>query len=291
MNYRHSFHAGNFADVLKHGVLARVLEYLAAKDKPFTVIDTHAGAGLYDLEDSDSNRTLEYRDGIARILNDAQAPAFLAPYFRTVDAENPAGGLRHYPGSPVIARRLLRRGDHLMLCELHAPTRALLEDVFAHDKRTRIFDLDAYTAVKSFLPPTPRRGLLLIDPPFEKTDEFDRLAAAVADMLERWAGGILIAWFPIKQRRAVADFKAQVAALPLPSSLWVELLVRGEEDQTRFNGCGLLILNPPWTLFDELAVLLPYLKTRLAQTGGARFALERLGRREADAGATPSRRA
>lgn len=277
MNYRHSFHAGNFADVLKHAILARVIEYLSAKDKPFTMIDTHAGAGLYDLEDSDSNRTLEYRDGIGRILHDAAAPPCLAPYFATVRAENPDGALRFYPGSPVVARRLTRRGDHLMLSELHGPTRALLEDVFAHDKRTRTFDLDGYRAVKSFLPPTPRRGLILIDPPFEKTDEFERLAQAVADMIERWATGILIAWFPIKQRRAVADFKAAVSALELPPSLWVELLVRGEEDQTRFNGCGLLIVNPPWTLSEDLAALLPYLKNRLGQAAGARALMEKIG--------------
>lgn len=289
MNYRHSFHAGNFADVLKHAVLACVLDYLGRKDKPFTVIDTHAGAGLYDLTDEDSNRTLEYRDGIGRILYDGQAPACLAPYFQTIRAENEDGDLRFYPGSPVIARRLLRRFDHLMLCELHAPTRAALEEVFVADKRTRIFDLDGYLAVKSFLPPTPRRGLVLIDPPFERTDEFERLHAAIADMIGRWATGILIAWFPIKQRRAVTDFKAAVRALDLPPSLWVELSVRGEEDQTRFNGSGLLILNPPWTLRESLAALLPFLVARLGQTTGARFVLEGIGRKEA--AAAPSRRA
>lgn len=279
MNYRHSFHAGNFADVLKHAVLARVLTYLGEKDKPFTVLDTHAGAGLYDLDERDSSRTLEYRDGIARLVNDPAAAPFFAPYVQTVRQENEAGGLRFYPGSPVIARRLLRRGDHLMLCELHAPTRASLAAVFAHDRRTRIFDLDGYTAVKSFLPPNPRRGLVLIDPPFEKTDEFERLADAVGDMIARFANGILMAWFPIKQRRAVAAFKAAVAAMPLPPALWVEFLVREEVDETRFNGCGLLILNPPWTLAQALDEALPYLKARLQQAAGARYCLERLSPR------------
>lgn len=277
MNYRHSFHAGNFADVLKHAVLARVLEYLAEKDKPFTVVDTHAGAGLYDLEGEESGRTLEYRDGIGRLMADPAPPPMLAPYLACVAAENAAGALRLYPGSPVIARRLLRRGDHLMLCELHPPTRALLEEVFEGDRRTRIFDLDGYTAVKSFLPPTPRRGLILIDPPFEKPDEFERLAAAVGDMLERWAKGLLIAWFPIKQRAAARSFRAAIESLALPPALWVELLIRGETDQTRFNGCGLLILNPPWTLQAELSGLLPYLVGRLGQAAGAGFRLERLG--------------
>lgn len=276
MNYRHSFHAGNFADVLKHAVLARVLEYLAEKDKPFTVIDTHAGAGLYDLEGEASSRTLEYRDGIARLLV-SPAPPMLAPYLACVAAENPEGPLRLYPGSPVIARRMLRPGDHLMLCELHAPTRALLEEVFAGDRRTRIFDLDGYTAVKSFLPPTPRRGLILIDPPFEKTDEFDRLAGAVGDMVERWPTGTLIAWFPIKQRRAVEAFRRAISQPSLPPALWIELLIRGEEDQTRFNGCGLLIVNPPWTLTGELQSVLPRLVATLGQAAGAGFRLDPLG--------------
>ncbi|MSO73562.1 MAG: 23S rRNA (adenine(2030)-N(6))-methyltransferase RlmJ [Alphaproteobacteria bacterium] len=275
MNYRHSFHAGNFGDVLKHVVLTLVIEHLKLKPTPFAVIDTHAGTGRYDLQATESARTGEYRDGIARVLAWRDPPAELAPYLAVVRAMNEAeaGRLRWYPGSPRLARALMRRGDRLFATELHPADFAALAAEFANDRRTKTIMLDGYQALAAFVPPRERRAVVLVDPPFEVPGEFERLVEGVRAAHRRFASGIYLLWYPIKARAAIDQFHAALVASGLRRILLVELLVRTPTDEERLNGCGLIVINPPHTLAEALARLLPSLARVLAEekSGTARL--------------------
>lgn len=272
MNYRHAFHAGNHCDVLKHAALALTLSRLVAKDKPFAVLDTHAGRGLYDLDSDAAARSGEHLGGIARVFGDRDAPAALGPYIHAVRRQNPFGGLRWYPGSPAIVRDALRSGDSVKLCELHPEERQALETAMAGDRRIRIFDRDGYQAVRAFLPPPERRGLVLIDPPFEMPGEFERLAAAIAGGFERWASGVFMIWRPIKDEDGYAGFLRAVSGIAIGKTLSVELSVAPRSDNT-LTGSGLFVINPPFGLADKLAEFLPYLATMLAVAPGGGWAL------------------
>lgn len=272
MNYRHAFHAGNHCDVLKHAALVLVLARLAAKDKPFIVLDTHAGRGLYDLDSDEARRSGEHLGGIVRIIDDAGAPDALRPYLDAVRRHNPFGGLRWYPGSPSIARDALRRGDGLKLCELHPEERAALEAQMAGDPAVRIFERDGYQAVRAFLPPVERRGLVLIDPPFEKPGEYERLADALFDGVKRWASGTFMIWRPIKDDDGYRAFDRKIAALGLEKTLIAELSVAARA-ANKLTGSGLFIVNPPYGLAEALEEILPYLAVRLAAAEGAGWAL------------------
>jgi 23S rRNA (adenine2030-N6)-methyltransferase len=274
VNYRHAFHAGNFGDVAKHAALCLILDHLRLKDKPFVVLDSHAGIGVYDLAADEPNRTGEYRAGVARLFGETAPAPSLLPYLGVVRAFNPDGALRRYPGSPAIVRHMLREGDHLMACELHPVDHATLAAAMQGDARVRVYALDGYLALKAFLPPKPRRGLVLIDPPFEATDEFSRLIEAVRGAHRRWASGIYLIWLPIKDRRAVATFYGELAMTGIPRILRAELMVRASGDAEGFDGCALVIINPPWTLTGSLNRLLPVLAQRLAVDDGAGFAMD-----------------
>ncbi|MBI5165251.1 MAG: 23S rRNA (adenine(2030)-N(6))-methyltransferase RlmJ [Magnetospirillum sp.] len=277
MNYRHVYHAGNFADVLKHAVLALVVDYLKRKDAGFLYLDTHAGLGSYDLGAIEAEKTGEWRDGIGRILAAAAAPAALAPYLAAVRACNGGDGpLRRYPGSPIVVRALARPQDRLALVELHPDDAAGLKTLFAGDRRVGVHHGDGYAALKALLPPPERRGVVLIDPPFEARDEFLRLRRGVATAMARWATGQYLVWYPIKGRPAVARFHADLAMLGLPDSLVVELMVKPGDDPLTLNGCGLVAINPPWILRDVLAEVLPYLAEVLGGDAGS-YRLEPLG--------------
>ena len=208
MNYRHAFHAGNFADVIKHIVLVRILLYLQEKDAAFRVIDTHAGAGRYDLTGEEAERSGEWLTGIARILQarfSESALPLIAPYLDIVRAFNPQpGNLTVYPGSPLIARALLRPQDRLTACEVEDKARKALIDSLRRDTQARVVDLDGWTALPAFVPPKERRGLVLIDPPFEAKDEFERLAAGFSEAFAKWPTGSYVLWYPAKSRRATA---------------------------------------------------------------------------------------
>lgn len=281
MNYRHAYHAGNFADVLKHAVLALVIEYLKRKPAPFRVIDTHAGPGRYALASPEAGKTGEWRSGIARLIGPDSPPLtgeparLLAPYLAAVRTDNPAGALDFYPGSPLIARRLLRETDTLIANELHPEDQAALAALFRRDAIAKVMHLDGWVALRSLLPPRERRGVVLIDPPFEQEGEFDRLAQGLADGLERFATGVYLAWYPIKDPKPVARFHRTLQtarhAAPL---LCAELMIRRGTDPERLNGCGLLIANPPFTLEGELALLLPELARRLAADKGSGHRLD-----------------
>ena len=273
MNYRHIYHAGNFADVLKHAVLARVIAHLKQKSQPFRVIDTHAGAGLYDLGSPEAQKTGEWRDGIGRVLADtppAEISAILAPYLDVVRAENGGGpDLTCYPGSPLIARRLMRRTDRLVANEAHPEDAARLKALFAGDPAVKTLALDGWTALKALLPPKERRGVVLIDPPFEEPGEFGRLVEALAAAHRRFATGTVLLWYPVKDPRAARAFCRDAAARAIPKLLSAELFVGTPRADGELAGSGLLILNPPFTLEAALARLLPYLARTLAKGSGA----------------------
>jgi 23S rRNA (adenine2030-N6)-methyltransferase len=276
MNYRHAFHAGNFADVLKHAVLASVIDYMKRKDAPFRVIDTHAGRGLYDLAGDEAARTGEWREGIGRLLGSSEpslgraAEEFLAPYLGVVRAFNADGELHTYPGSPLIAQALIRPQDRLIANELHPEDNAELRRSLRRDPRTQVLGLDGWQALKSLLPPVERRGVVLVDPPFEQPGELDRLVKGLDDAVRRFATGTVMLWYPIKDPAAARRLEAALCDLDQPKLLIAELLLRAPVDLQRLNGCALAILNPPYVLPQMLEEALPPLARLLSQGAGAR---------------------
>ena len=284
MNYRHAFHAAGFADVIKHIVLVRVLTYLHEKPAAFRVIDSHAGAGLYDLTSDQARRGGEWLTGIARILqarfSEATA-ALLKPYLDVVRAFNPqANMLAAYPGSPLFARALLRPQDRLTACEVEPSARKALIDALRNDQQARVVDLDGWVALPAFVPPNERRGLVLIDPPFEAKDEFARLEKGFLAAFNKWPTGIFLLWYPAKSRRLTDQLARQVARAaastrPAAKCLRLEFSVAPQTQDAVLASCGLLIVNPPWTLQDELKIILPELEKPLGQGGAGRFRLEK----------------
>ncbi|WP_394891066.1 23S rRNA (adenine(2030)-N(6))-methyltransferase RlmJ [Mesorhizobium sp. AaZ16] len=277
MNYRHAYHAGNFADVVKHAVLARLVEYLKQKDKAFRVIDTHAGVGLYDLSAEEAQKTGEWRSGIARLIEaklEPEAAALLTPYVDAVKAANPDGGLSRYPGSPLIVRNLLRKQDRLSAIELHPQDSAVLKKLFADDYQVRIIELDGWLALGAHLPPKEKRGLVLVDPPFEREGEFDRLVDGLLKAHRRWPGGIYALWYPVKDRRAVRSFHEALAGSGIPKIMDLRFDVRPASDEPRLDGTGMIVVNPPFTLEKELGIVLPALHGVLAESRGAGWQIE-----------------
>lgn len=276
MNYRHIYHAGNFADVMKHAVLARVVAYLRQKPAPFRVLDTHGGIGLYDLAAPEAERTGEWRDGIARL--DADLPpalaGFLAPYRDAVAAIRVRHGAGVYPGSPLVARELLRPGDGLTVTELHPEDAAALKRCFDADRLVKVIELDGWLALKSFLPFRERRGLVLIDPPFEAPDEFRVLARGLAEAHARAATVTYLLWYPVKDAAAVGRFLNTVAGLGIRKILRAELAVADPAAASGLAASGLVVINPPWTLHDELHEALPLLARTLARGPGAAARVE-----------------
>lgn len=285
MNYRHVFHAGNFADCLKHAILVRVLLHLQQKPAPIHVVDTHAGTGLYDLAGDAADRTGEWRDGIGRLLaagaDLGPAHDLLAPFFDIVAAVNAEAGFaatppRLYPGSPLIARHMLRRGDRLSAVELHPDDQKRLEDNLAGDRQARVYALDGWLALKSFLPVKERRGLILVDPPFEAPGEFDRLVAGLVEGHRRFATGTYLLWYPVKDERAVTAFRKALVATGIRRILAAELRVGPIDSDRGLAGTGMIIVNPPWTLAAELKTLMPELARLLARDAKPSWRLDEL---------------
>ncbi|MCF1459876.1 23S rRNA (adenine(2030)-N(6))-methyltransferase RlmJ [Agrobacterium vitis] len=268
MNYRHIYHAGNFADVLKHAVLARLVIYLQQKDKAFRVLDTHAGIGLYDLSSDESQKTGEWLGGIGKLLDAELTPAatdVLKPYLDVVRALNPQGGLTRYPGSPKLARDLFRPQDRLSAMELHPDDCRTLSRLFEGDYQARITELDGWLALGAHLPPKEKRGIVLVDPPFELDGEYERLVDGLARAYRRFSAGVYCLWYPIKKGAPIAAFHEALKETGIPKMLCTELSVKSDRDLTGLSGSGLIIVNPPFTLKDELHALLPELKRVLAQ--------------------------
>ena len=265
MNYRHSFHAGNHADVLKHVVLLAIVEALKRKAAPFFVLDTHAGRGRYLLQGEHSDRTGEARAGIFRLMVLGALPVAVQRYLKRVQADNPVGALVSYPGSPLLVAQSMREQDRLVACELQPEEARALDTLFRQDGRVAVQARDGYAAVKALLPPKEKRGLVLIDPPYEaQEEEYTRILAALAEGLARWPTGCFAVWYPIKLRRSLAAFMRKLTALPCKSVLRAELLVRPDDSPLRLNGSGMVVINPPWKLDFELAHALPVLAKLLA---------------------------
>jgi 23S rRNA (adenine2030-N6)-methyltransferase len=326
MNYRHAFHAGNFADVIKHATLARVLMHLLGKPAAFRVIDTHAGAGLYDLDGEEASRSGEWRDGIARLLAAPLAPAvhaLLKPYLDVVAALNgasiepfvpakaarlrplgfdglrPLGPPKHlrrrgtqghgsgqnmlpslgaqfaltvYPGSPALTRAFLRAQDRLVACELEPKAFAALAHNLARDRRIKTVAIDGWVALNAYVPPPERRGVVMIDPPYEDAEDFARLAQGLETAHRKWASGIYLLWYPIKGRQGPDALARSLERSGIARILRAELAVAATTAQGPLGGCGLIVVNPPWTLADELSIMLP----ELAKSLGSRNSNHRL---------------
>lgn len=265
MNYRHAYHAGSFADVVKHAVLSRIVAHLKEKPAPFRVLDTHAGAGLYDLAGPEASRTGEWRDGIGKLVSAQLEPAardLLALYLEAIVAFN-AGPLKVYPGSPALLQHWLRLQDRLIACEREPNAAHALSLRLRGDKRAKAVSIDGYMALNAYLPPKERRGLVLIDPPFEQPDEFASLAQGLAVAHRKWPTGIYALWYPVKDAHETEGFSRCLVRLGLPRVLQAELTLPGRE---ALRGSGLILVNPPWRLETELAVLLPALFRALAGT-------------------------
>ena len=282
MNYRHAFHAGGFADVIKHIVLVRILLYLHEKPAAFRVLDTHAGAGRYDLTSEEARRGGEWLTGIARIMQarfSEKTLSLLKPYLDVVRAFNPQGALTAYPGSPLIARALLRPQDRLTACEVEPDARKHLIDGLRRDTQARVVDLDGWMALPAFVPPNERRGLVLVDPPFEARDEFERMATGFEAAFAKWPTGSYLLWYPAKSRRAADGLAQHVAAIAGTTTgggkcLRLEFSVGPQTAGAALASAGILIVNPPWTLQGELKAILPELEKPLGQGGAGRFKLE-----------------
>lgn len=278
MNYRHAFHAGNFADVVKHAILARIITYLQRKEGAFRVIDTHAGGGHYSLASEAAAKTGEWLDGIGRLRDaplPADAAALLKPY---LDIALPmvTGTPAAYPGSPQISRRLMRKQDRLTALELHPEEARKLSKLFAGDVQARIIALDGWLSLGAHVPPKEKRGLVLVDPPFELAGEYDRMVDGLVQAHKRWPGGIYALWYPIKDRREVLRYRQALATCGVPDIIDAEIMVRDSGGE-RLDGCGMTIINPPFVLDGELRVMLAALTPLLAlEPANGRWGIKRL---------------
>jgi 23S rRNA (adenine2030-N6)-methyltransferase len=278
LSYRHAFHAGNHADVLKHFVLVQLLRYLNQKDKPYWLVDTHAGAGVYALDKGYATQNAEHADGVARLWTRSDLPAPLADYLDVVRSFNPDGKLRRYPGSPYVAMRVLREQDRLRLFELHATDNKLLRENFGRDfpddtRRVAIGQADGFHELKAVLPPPPRRGLILIDPAYEDKRDYLRTVMTVKEGLARFATGVFAVWYPQLQRGDARELPEKLRKLH-DDWLDVSLTVSAPAaDGFGMHGSGMFVVNPPWTLAQTLHDVLPFLRDALARDGQAAFQL------------------
>ena len=273
LSYRHAFHAGNHADVFKHWILSLILEALIRKEKPFFVLDTHAGAGRYMLDGEMAQRNGEFRGGIGRIWTTSERYPALAPYLSAIRTTNPGRDLHWYPGSPRIMRHFLRAQDRMILTELHPTDRVILSREFEGDRQVRVEARDGYEALKALLPPKERRGLVHIDPAFERKDERARLAEAVQEAHRRWATGIYAIWYPIQDRSGADDLCRRIRRLGIPKTLVAECNIAAPSPE-RLTGSGMIIINPPYPLEETLATELPGLVQALEMPEGGSHRLE-----------------
>ncbi len=288
MNYRHAFHAGNFADVLKHIVITRILVHLREKAKPFRVIDTHAGEGLYDLSGEEASRTGEWRDGIGRLVDSslpAEAAALAAPYLAAVRACNRTDELRYYPGSPVLTRHLLRPQDRLIACELEPRAAAALSRHLRGSTAAKVMEIDGWIALSAYVPAKERRGLVIVDPPFEQPDDLTRLADGAIAAHRKWPTGIYLMWYPIKDQDGADRFIRRLRRAGVEKCLRVELALAEPRPDGGLSACGMAIVNPPWKLAAEVRTLAPALIGVLRHDSGSGYVVEDLSRGATGAGA------
>ena len=274
MNYRHSYHAGNHADVFKHALLRQLLVLMQRKQTPLCCLDSHAGTAFYDLQGEAAGKTGEYVEGIGRLWTRDDLPLWLADYRDAVARHNPDGQLRWYPGSPQIMAELLREQDRMILSELHPEDADTLRQYFAPQPDIAVHQRDGYELPKAFLPVAEKRALWLLDPPFEKTDDLQRCVAAVEQAVARMRQTVIAIWYPIKDQRLLKDFYQGIAGSGAPKALRVELNVRPADNQLGLNGSGMMLINPPWPIWEELEQVLPWLSQELAQSGGGSWRMD-----------------
>jgi 23S rRNA (adenine2030-N6)-methyltransferase len=265
--YRHLFHAGNFADVFKHALLVRLLIALGKKDKSYCYLDTHAGIGRYDLTHAWAQKAREYETGISRLWDRNDIPPALAPYLDAVKAENTGRKPRFYPGSPLIAKRFVRPTDRIVLNELNKTDFATLNALFARERQVAVHLLDGYQALKAFLPPKERRGLVLIDSSFDRAGEFARITQALAQAHARWETGMVAIWYPLMEPAAMRNFEHDIEQLGIRKILKLELQIQDRDLTVTIPGCGMLLVNPPWRFEDEARPLLRWLWSVLSDKG------------------------
>ncbi|WP_411706439.1 23S rRNA (adenine(2030)-N(6))-methyltransferase RlmJ [Edaphovirga cremea] len=267
LSYRHSFHAGNHADVLKHTVLSLIIESLKEKDKPLLYLDTHAGAGRYQLSGEHAERTGEYLEGIAQIWQRDDVPEELNAYMSVVKYFNRNESLRYYPGSPLIARQLLREYDKLHMTELHSSDYPLLRNEFLKDDRSKVLRADGYQQLKSQLPPLSRRGLVLIDPPYELKTDYQDVVKGIQEGHKRFATGTYALWYPVVLRQQIKKMLRELEATGIRRILQIELGVRPDSDQRGMTASGMIVINPPWKLEQQMNNVLPWLHKVLVPSG------------------------
>ncbi|EIF5160503.1 TPA: 23S rRNA (adenine(2030)-N(6))-methyltransferase RlmJ [Vibrio cholerae] len=268
LSYRHSFHAGNHADVLKHIVQSLILNSLQQKEKPFVYHDTHSGVGRYDLTHEWSEKTGEYKQGIARIWQQDNIPAELDSYLDAIRQLNQGETLRYYPGSPRVARAHLREQDRMVLTELHPSDYPLLVQEFHRDRQVSIYKEDGFARLKASLPPQERRGLVLIDPPYELAKEYRDVVRAIAQSYKRWATGIYAIWYPVVNRCDIDDMLEGLQGLEIRKILQIELGVAPDTNERGMTASGMIVINPPWTLESQMQTILPFLKQAIAPATG-----------------------
>lgn len=275
MNYRHIYHAGNFSDVFKHIIVMRIVEYLKRKEKAFRVIDTHAGIGLYNLSSLEAEKTGEWHDGIGKVLATPipkDLKTLLYPWYDIVHAANKGNKkIVFYPGSPVLIRKLLRKQDRLTAIELHCEDYKTLAKNFSGDPQTKVLHLDGWLSLNSFLPPKEKRGLILVDPPFEQLDEFSRLIDGITKAYRRFSGGIYALWYPVKYDTEIENFLHALRQTGIPKIFQIEMRIRKKTSQATLNGSGMILINPPYLLEKEMKELSPFFITRLGQDKNARI--------------------
>ncbi|WEF12212.1 23S rRNA (adenine(2030)-N(6))-methyltransferase RlmJ [Pectobacterium actinidiae] len=276
LSYRHSFHAGNHADVLKHTVQSLIITALKEKEKPFLYLDTHAGAGRYQLSGEHAERTGEYLDGIAKIWQRDDIPAELEPYMQAVRTYNHNGQLRYYPGSPLIARQLLREQDKLHLTELHPSDFPLLRNEFQKDSRTKVLRDDGYQQLKSQLPPLSRRGFMLIDPPYELKTDYQAVVKGIQEGHKRFGTGVFALWYPVVLRQHIKRMLKDLEATGIRNILQIELAVRPDSDRYGMTASGMIVINPPWKLAVQMKSVLPWLHSVLVPEGTGHTLVEQI---------------
>ncbi|MDG3086801.1 23S rRNA (adenine(2030)-N(6))-methyltransferase RlmJ [Vibrio hannami] len=269
LSYRHSFHAGNHADVVKHIVQSLILDSLKQKDKPFVYHDTHSGVGRYDLTHEWSEKTGEYKQGIEKVWQSTSIPEEVQSYLKAVQNLNEGSDLRYYPGSPRVARAQIRPQDRMVLTELHPSDYPLLQQEFHRDRQVKIFKEDGFQRLKASLPPAERRGLVLIDPPYELAKEYRDVVRAIAQSHKRWATGIYAIWYPVVNRSDIDDMIEGLEGLGIRKILKIELAVSPDTNERGMTASGMIVINPPWKLEQQMKQVLPFLKETIAPVTGS----------------------
>jgi 23S rRNA (adenine2030-N6)-methyltransferase len=269
LSYRHAFHAGNFADVLKHSVLSLVMDYMLRKNKGFSYIDTHAGAGMYLLKSESAQKTGEYLDGIAKLWQRNDTPEELAEYIEIINELNADQQLKIYPGSPTIAQQFMRRQDASFLYDLHPADHQLLSELFENKRKVQVFKSNGYKALKAHLPPVTRRAIVLIDPPYEMKTDYHDAVNAIIDGYKQFNSGTFILWYPVVHRHYIDQMQQQFCTSEVRNVLQLELQMDADNDEYGMTGTGLFVVNPPWTLTQQVQSILPYLCTHLGDANSS----------------------